>query len=322
PRPDPPERQAVRRAERVRAQARHVRSARPRRSPARRQLTTPDPCSDEARRAAFARRCGCARDRDQPGAERAVALPGHEARAAVPRCHRTAGVPDALGTLPHRRQVEGPVVVSAAGPVGGGRGARAAGPGESARHALDGDLVAGRPHPRHARAAEHRLQRVARLHPHADPRGGVAVRPRRRGHDRLHHLMARRSAQGFAVAVVVALLGLLIWDLAHGSGSKVASEVASDKIIPAPPFTKSRVDTAGTLSLASLRGKVVVLNFWQSYCAPCTQEARTLADSYRQWQHRDVVFVGVDEQDLRGPALKFLRRFDITYPIVADNLSL
>jgi cytochrome c biogenesis protein CcmG/thiol:disulfide interchange protein DsbE len=134
--------------------------------------------------------------------------------------------------------------------------------------------------------------------------------------------MARRSAQGIAVTVVVALLGLLIWDLAHGSGSKVASEVASDKIIPAPPFTKSRVDTAGKLSLASLRGKVVVLNFWQSYCAPCTQEARTLADSYRQWQHKDVVFVGVDEQDLRGPALKFLRRFDITYPIVADNLSL
>jgi cytochrome c biogenesis protein CcmG/thiol:disulfide interchange protein DsbE len=134
--------------------------------------------------------------------------------------------------------------------------------------------------------------------------------------------MVRRAAQGVAVAVVLGLLGLLVWDLVHGSGSKIAGDVASDKIVPAPPFTKARVDTSGTLSLASLRGKVVVLNFWQSYCAPCTHEARTLANSYRRWQGKGVVFVGVDEQDLRGPALKFIRRFDITYPIVADDLSL
>jgi cytochrome c biogenesis protein CcmG, thiol:disulfide interchange protein DsbE len=134
--------------------------------------------------------------------------------------------------------------------------------------------------------------------------------------------MVRRAAQSVAVAVVLGLLGLLVWDLVHGNGSKVASDAASNKIIQAPPFTKSRVDTNGTLSLASLRGKVVVLNFWQSYCAPCTHEARTLADSYRRWHGKGVVFIGVDEQDLRGPALKFIRRFDITYPIVADDLSL
>jgi cytochrome c biogenesis protein CcmG, thiol:disulfide interchange protein DsbE len=77
-----------------------------------------------------------------------------------------------------------------------------------------------------------------------------------------------------------------------------------------------------TQKLSSLRGKVVVLNFWQSYCAPCTHEARLLADTSRSWSGKGVVFVGVDEQDLRGPALKFMRRFDITYPIVADDLAL
>jgi cytochrome c biogenesis protein CcmG/thiol:disulfide interchange protein DsbE len=76
------------------------------------------------------------------------------------------------------------------------------------------------------------------------------------------------------------------------------------------------------LSLASLRGKVVVLNFWQSYCAPCTHEARTLADAAKSWENKNVVFVGVDVQDLRGPALAFIKRFDITYPIVADGGSL
>jgi len=134
--------------------------------------------------------------------------------------------------------------------------------------------------------------------------------------------MRRRIVQGAAVAVVLALLGVLIWDVAHQSGGKVAREVDKGEVVKAPLFTRSRVDTSGHLSLASLRGKVVVLNFWQSYCAPCTREARTLAEGARRWSGKDVVFLGVDEQDLRTPALKFIHRFGITYPIVADNLSL
>jgi cytochrome c biogenesis protein CcmG/thiol:disulfide interchange protein DsbE len=125
-----------------------------------------------------------------------------------------------------------------------------------------------------------------------------------------------RAAQAAAVTVVLALLGVLVWHWAHQGASRVtAGEIA-------PLWTKNRVDTTGTLSLASLRGKVVVLNFWQSYCAPCTHEARLLADTSRSWSGKGVVFVGVDEQDLRGPAVKFMRRFNITYPIVADDLAL
>jgi cytochrome c biogenesis protein CcmG/thiol:disulfide interchange protein DsbE len=134
--------------------------------------------------------------------------------------------------------------------------------------------------------------------------------------------MVRRAAQGASVTVVLALLGLLVWDLAHQSGGTIAREVDKGEIVPAPLFTRDRVDTNGKLSLVSLRGKVVVLNFWQSYCAPCTHEARTLADGSRRWAGKDVVFLGVDEQDLRAPALKFMHRFGITYPTVADNLAL
>jgi cytochrome c biogenesis protein CcmG/thiol:disulfide interchange protein DsbE len=129
----------------------------------------------------------------------------------------------------------------------------------------------------------------------------------------------RRIAQVTAVSVVVGLLGLLVWDLVHQSGGKVAHAVDQGKVVIAPMWTRSRVDADGSLSLASLRGKVVVLNFWQSYCAPCTHEAPTISAAAKRWAGKDVVFVGVDEQDLRGPALKFIRRFDITYPIVADD---
>jgi cytochrome c biogenesis protein CcmG, thiol:disulfide interchange protein DsbE len=132
----------------------------------------------------------------------------------------------------------------------------------------------------------------------------------------------RRAAQVGAVTVVLALLGLLVWDLAHTSGGKVARDVDQGKTVVAPAWTRSRVDTTGELSLASLRGKVVVLNFWQSYCAPCTHEARTLAQAAKSWEDKGVVFVGVDVQDLRGPALAFIKRFDIAYPIVSDGGSL
>jgi cytochrome c biogenesis protein CcmG, thiol:disulfide interchange protein DsbE len=133
----------------------------------------------------------------------------------------------------------------------------------------------------------------------------------------------RRLPQVAAVAVVLALLGVLVWHVASGGGGKVAKEVDSGHIYPAPPFTRSLVNADGKLSLASLRGKVVVLNFWQSYCAPCTHEAPTLAAASKRWAgNKDVVFVGVDVQDFRSNGRKFLQRFGISYPNVADDGSL
>jgi cytochrome c biogenesis protein CcmG/thiol:disulfide interchange protein DsbE len=129
----------------------------------------------------------------------------------------------------------------------------------------------------------------------------------------------RRVAQACAVGLVVALLGILVWQLAHDNAGRTARDPDKGKITAAPEFTRPRVDTTGTMSLASLTGKVKVINFWQSYCAPCTEEARTLAQSSERWKDKGVVFVGVDVQDLKGPALAFIKRFDIRYPIVSDG---
>jgi cytochrome c biogenesis protein CcmG/thiol:disulfide interchange protein DsbE len=128
----------------------------------------------------------------------------------------------------------------------------------------------------------------------------------------------RRGAQIASVVVVFALLGLLVYKVVHNPKG-LASSVDQQKIVPAYPFSRSRVGAPGSVSLQSLRGKVVVLNFWQSYCPPCTREAPVVSAVAKKWHGKPVVFVGVDEQDLSGPATKFMRRFDITYPVIADD---
>jgi cytochrome c biogenesis protein CcmG, thiol:disulfide interchange protein DsbE len=120
------------------------------------------------------------------------------------------------------------------------------------------------------------------------------------------------GAQALAVALIAGLLALLIWKVAQGS----QNEAKIGK--PAPDFTLGRLDRPGSLQLSSLRGKVVVLNFWASWCQPCKLEAPDLAASAKQWSGR-VVVLGVDVNDPRGDARGFMRKYGITYPIVHDN---
>jgi cytochrome c biogenesis protein CcmG/thiol:disulfide interchange protein DsbE len=128
----------------------------------------------------------------------------------------------------------------------------------------------------------------------------------------------KRSLQAVAVAVVAGLLGLLVWKVLHQTKG-AAAELAKGKRPPAPHFDLSRLDTPGRLSLASLRGKVVVLNFWASWCAPCKTEAPRLEAAWRRWRDDGVIIVGVDAQDFSGDARKFIRRYRLTYPNVHDG---
>ena len=120
-------------------------------------------------------------------------------------------------------------------------------------------------------------------------------------------------AQGSAVGLVVGLLALLVWKLTAG-GSHHVKEGAR-----VPNFALARLDAPGKLSLASFHGKVVVLNFWQSYCDPCKAEARLLESAWRLWRGRGVVFLGIDQQDFKTDARRFLERYKVTYPIVRDG---
>ena len=122
---------------------------------------------------------------------------------------------------------------------------------------------------------------------------------------------ARLTGQVVALAAVAVLLGILIWHLTHRPAPpKVGG--------PAPAFSLGRLDGSGTLALASLRGRPVVLNFWASWCDPCKREAPALEQLWRRYKSQGVVFVGVDAMDASSDAKRFLRAHGITYPIVRD----
>jgi cytochrome c biogenesis protein CcmG/thiol:disulfide interchange protein DsbE len=128
----------------------------------------------------------------------------------------------------------------------------------------------------------------------------------------------RLGAQVAAVAVVAALLGLLGWKLAQGE-SEVTSELSRGGTPQAPSFSLERLDGKGTLAIDSLRGKIVVLNFWASWCGPCRDEMPLLQQGAQRWRGKNVVFVGVDAKDVRSDARKFLARYGVTYPNVYDG---
>ena len=128
----------------------------------------------------------------------------------------------------------------------------------------------------------------------------------------------RLGAQVAAVGVVVALLGLLVWKIAQGE-SEVTKTLSRGGTPTAPAFSLERLNGSGELSLASLSGKTVVLNFWASWCGPCKDETPLLQRGWGRWKGKNVVFVGVDVKDFRGDARSFLGRFGVTYPNVYDG---
>lgn len=87
----------------------------------------------------------------------------------------------------------------------------------------------------------------------------------------------------------------------------------------APEFDLPTLEGDSTLSSDELKGKPVVLNFWASWCAPCREEAPLLERTWREYRKDGVVFVGVNIRDSLTDARRFVKEFDITYPVVRDE---
>lgn len=109
----------------------------------------------------------------------------------------------------------------------------------------------------------------------------------------------------------IGVLGLLTI-VAIGLMVKQQPPIAQGK--PAPDFSLTTFD-GQTINTADLRGKVLVINFWASWCKPCEQEAADLESAWRYYKDRgDVVFLGIAWTDTEPNSLRYLAKFDITYP--------
>ncbi len=117
------------------------------------------------------------------------------------------------------------------------------------------------------------------------------------------------------IALVAALgFGLV---LARSNGSAMPTPAASGKSRPAAPDLSGTDPITGReVSLASFRGKPVVLNVWASWCTGCRAEARDLARFAKA--HPEAQVVGLDTQDNSSAARGFYSQFGWTHPSIAD----
>jgi cytochrome c biogenesis protein CcmG/thiol:disulfide interchange protein DsbE len=122
---------------------------------------------------------------------------------------------------------------------------------------------------------------------------------------------AKRSNRWGRIAVWVGLfLLLLIVGLMLAKRQQGPVRIGSQ----VPDFSLVAFD-GQNYTLSDLRGKVVLVNFWASWCKPCEQEAADLESTWRYYQPGgEVVFLGVDWTDTEPNAKEYLAKYDISYP--------
>lgn len=116
--------------------------------------------------------------------------------------------------------------------------------------------------------------------------------------------------QWLVLALLAALLGLVAFQMQR-TGPLAAGQVGNGE--PAPDFELLTYD-GDLIKLADLRGQVVVINFWASWCIPCEAEAADLESTWQQYKDQGVVFLGVAYVDTETGARAFMDRFGLTYP--------
>lgn len=89
---------------------------------------------------------------------------------------------------------------------------------------------------------------------------------------------------------------------------------------PAPDFTL-KTSTGENLRLAEQRGKVVMINFWASWCAPCRQEMPILDELYQRYERAGFTLLGVNVEQDSGAAQRFLEEVGVSFPILFDPTS-
>lgn len=130
------------------------------------------------------------------------------------------------------------------------------------------------------------------------------------------------------MVIIGALIGIVLVAIVWVASARMASPnmpAAAETNRPATDFVLPRLG-GDTLTLSDYKGKVVVLNFWGTWCEPCKAETPALEAAYQQLSSQNVEFIGVNLRHQEAPGVQgeidvanFAKTYGVTYPIVFDT---
>ncbi len=113
--------------------------------------------------------------------------------------------------------------------------------------------------------------------------------------------------------VVISLFILFLFSSATAGPGEIHEIIGKE----APDFTLKDMADAD-VTLASFKGKVIVVNFWATWCKPCKKEMPSLNELYNTYKDKGVVVLGVSVDRSKKPILKFLNKTTVDFPILLD----